>query len=87
MDQPERRSSRRQRTLKGALIAFNTGRSTIECVVRNMSDTGAKLQVSSVVGIPDVFELRLSDGARHPCRVVWRSLKELGVVFESSAAE
>ncbi len=78
----ERRSSQRQRTLKGGRIVFNGGRSTIECVVRNLSETGAKLKVNSILGIPDGFELLLSDGSRQRCRLVWRSMTEIGVAFE-----
>jgi hypothetical protein len=83
MDAPERRSSQRKRTLKGARIVFNAGHSTIECVVRNLSDTGAKLQISSVIGIPDSFELLLSDNSRRQCRVAWRTLQEMGVAFDA----
>ena len=66
---------------KGGRIVFNAGRSTIDCTVRNLSPRGAKLQVTSVIGIPDTFDLLLDGHARQPCRVAWRSLKELGVSF------
>jgi hypothetical protein len=82
MDDSERRAAPRKRTLKGGRIAFNAGQSTIECVIRNLSETGAKLHVSSVIGIPPTFELLLSDNSRRKCRVVWRSLQEMGVTFE-----
>ena len=83
MAQPEvdQRAVSRRTTLKGGRIAFNGGRSTVDCTVRNLSSKGAKLLVSSVVGIPDTFDLVLSDHSRQACRVKWRSLKELGVEF------
>jgi hypothetical protein len=77
----EQRALQRRSTLKGGKIAFNGGRSTIDCTVRNLSAQGAKLQVSSVVGIPDTFDLVLADHSRQPCRVIWRRLKEVGVEF------
>ena len=80
---PDNRQAERRRTLKGGRIVFNGGRSTIDCTVRNLSPRGAKLQVTSVVGIPDTFDLLLEGHAREPCRVVWRSLKELGVEFSA----
>ena len=80
---PENRHAARRRTLKGGRIVFNGGRSTIDCTVRNLASRGAKLQVTSVVGIPDTFDLLLEGHAREPCRVVWRSLKELGVEFSA----
>jgi len=78
---PENRQDQRRTTLKGGRIVFNAGRSTIDCKVRNLSSKGAKLQVTSVVGIPDTFDLVLDSDGRQPCRVVWRTLKELGVQF------
>lgn len=83
MAQPdvERRAALRRTTLKGGRIAFNGGRSTVDCTVRNLSAKGAKLLVNSVVGIPDTFDLVLADHSKQPCRVTWRSLKELGVEF------
>jgi hypothetical protein len=48
-----------------------------------VSSRGAKLQVNSVVGIPDTFDLMIDGNSRQPCRVVWRTLKELGVQFRT----
>ena len=79
----DNRQTQRHSTLKGGRIVFNAGRSTIDCKVRNLSSKGAKLQVTSVVGIPDTFDLLLEGTARQPCRVAWRTLKELGVEFRN----
>ena len=79
----ENRLTQRRLTLKGGHIVFNAGRSTIDCTVRNLSGKGAKLAVSSVVGIPDTFDLMLQGHTRQPCRVKWRRLKELGVEFRT----
>ena len=79
----EKRKTPRQRALKKGRIVFNANRSTMDCIVRNLSEGGAKLTVSSVMGIPDAFELIMSDGARHHCRVEWRTATELGVSFQA----
>ena len=79
----DNRQSPRRRILRSGRIVFNNGRSTIDATVRNLSARGAKLQVSSVVGIPDTFDLLLEGNSRQPCRVVWRTLKELGVEFRA----
>lgn len=84
-DVSENRSAQRHKTLKGARIVFNAGRSTIDCTVRNLSESGAKLDVTSVVGIPNSFDLQLGEQLR-PCRVAWRSLKQLGVEFQAPPA-
>jgi hypothetical protein len=78
----ERRTSQRNRVLKAATISFNQG-GGIDCTVRNLSTTGASLEVASLFGIPDDFILTIrGDHVQHPCRVVWRKQKRLGVIFK-----
>ena len=79
--QPEHRAAQRRTTLKTGHIVFNSGRSTFDCTVRNLSRQGAKLQVGSSIGIPETFELVLPSTARQPCKVVWRKAKEIGIEF------
>ena len=79
--QADNRGAPRRTTLKGGHIVFNGGRSTIDCTVRNLSRSGAKLLVASLIGIPDTFDLLLPNTHRQPCRVAWRRGKELGVEF------
>ena len=74
----------RQRVLKAGTIAF-TG-AGIDCTVRNLSETGAALEVASVVGIPTEFSLVIpSDNVNRKCRVVWRKLNRIGVAFDKDA--
>lgn len=80
----ERRAVIRHRTLKGGRIVTNSGFSTLQCTVRNLSEAGARLRISSVVGIPDTFELLLDDGQKFPCRSVWKTETEMGVTFDKS---
>ena len=80
-DTTEKRATERRRTLKGGRIIFNGGRSTIDCKVRNLSAQGARLEVPSVVGIPNTFDLQVGGDGLQGCRVAWRTLKELGVEF------
>ena len=73
-----KRASPRKRVLKAGTIEFGGG--AITCMIRNMSDTGAMLDVATPIGIPDHFILR-ADGCCMPCRVVWWKEKRIGVVF------
>ena len=76
----DRRTAPRRRILKSAKISFGGG--AIDCTVRNLSDTGAALDVISPVGIPDQFTLVIdSDNINSPCRVVWRKPHRIGVRF------
>ncbi|MDB5506073.1 MAG: pilus assembly protein PilZ [Devosia sp.] len=77
----ELRRAPRHRTLKKGHIIVSDGFSTIDCLVRNLSDTGAQLKVASVLGIPDSFPLKLSDGQTLQCRVAWKRETEIGVEF------
>jgi hypothetical protein len=51
----EKRISPRRRVLKAGTIEFNGG--AIDCMVRNLSTTGAALDVTSPIGIPQRFTL------------------------------
>ncbi len=65
-----------------AVIAYNGGQSRLACVIRNLSETGAKLEVASVNGIPMSFDLLTPGHRAQQCRVAWRSLRELGIEFQ-----
>jgi hypothetical protein len=67
--------------LKSGRIVFNDGRSTIDCLVRSRSPEGARLKVTSILGIPDQFELVVMNDPTRICSVVWRSATEIGVAF------
>jgi hypothetical protein len=74
----EHRIATRRRVLKSGKIEFGGG--AIDCTVRNLSDTGAALDVTSPVGIPAEFNL-VVNGTPRPCRVVWRKEKQIGITF------
>jgi hypothetical protein len=75
----DRRSSPRTKTLKGAQLFWPAG-SAVKCIVRNLSETGAKIEVHSPV--PATFDLVFDcDLSRHSCQVVWRKEPMMGVRF------
>jgi len=76
-----RRRQERHRTLKSGKIIFNHQTSVVDCTIRNVSDAGACLQVQSVVGIPESFDL-LMDDIKRPCNVKWRSANRMNVAFQ-----
>jgi methyl-accepting chemotaxis protein len=79
----ERRKSSRRKALKGARIIFNNGRGSVVCTVRNISDSGAKLHVESVLDVPSEFKLMFDDGSpSRQCFVKWRDSATLGVEFK-----
>ena len=70
-----------------ATIVFDGGRTRIACIIRNLSETGAKLEVLSgaVASIPRTFDLIVAQVRPQGCSVMWRSLKELGVQFHDAS--
>ena len=77
----DKRAAPRLRTLKGGSIEFGLA-AAIDCVIRNMSETGAALEVETPVGIPNDFTLLIKpELVRRNCRVVWLSAKRIGVLF------
>jgi hypothetical protein len=54
------------------------------CVLSDISDTGARLDVEDSKILPDRFMLLLSGtgSARRSCRVIWRAPHQIGVAFE-----
>jgi hypothetical protein len=77
----DERKTQRHRTLKGGKIVFNDRRSVFDCTVRNLSETGAKLAVTSTLGIPQRFALALTDGRNFDCEIAWHTETEIGVRF------
>jgi hypothetical protein len=56
---------------------------TINCVIRDMSISGAALDVTSHLDIPERFNLVFkADSTRIPCHIVWRKEKRIGVAFD-----
>ena len=77
---PDHRAAPRRRVLKMAKIEF--GGIEIDCLVRNLSATGAAIEVTSPLQCPIAFVLAIpSDGSVRHCHVVWRKGKRIGVKF------
>jgi hypothetical protein len=80
----ERRRFVRKRALLGGLIEF-PGRPTLECVIRDLSQAGARLRCDQPIALPDVVGLVIDrSGERRNARIVWRGETECGVVFEAN---
>jgi len=56
----------------------------IACMVMDLTNKGACLEVSSTVYVPRVFDLSFDTKCQscRSCRLVWRSDEKLGVSFE-----
>jgi hypothetical protein len=76
----ERRALARHKTFIKGRIYFNNRLSSMDCIVRDITDIGARLEASESVALPDAFELYLPTKDEHfRARVEWRKGSHLGV--------
>jgi len=77
-----RKTARRSTFVLGT-VTTPEGESITECFVRDISDSGARLQLRKDVPLPGSFVLALSkDGHdRRPCKTVWQLSIVAGVSF------
>ena len=82
----ERRIAQRQKSFLRGCIYFNNRRSAADCLIRDISDTGARLIFSSAIAIPDVVDLYIPQKEQTlRAQVQWRHGDELGVAFSPAA--
>lgn len=83
----ERRRKPRSRALLGARAVFNELFSTMDCRVRDLSATGARLRFGGPPLVPRWFELHLVErGERRRVERIWVSGQDMGVAFVAEAA-
>ena len=80
IDLQEARKTQRRPALDKGLIMF--GDISIGCVLRNVSEGGAALDIGSQVGIPDQFTLIILPQKKiYSCNVVRRKERRIGIQF------
>ena len=84
----EKRQARRQPLRYTAWVAL-TAEQRHGCVVSDVSDSGARIDVQDSKILPDCFILMLTSNgaARRFCRVMWRKPTQVGVQFVQSLAD
>jgi PilZ domain len=79
---PERRSDSRQKSFLQGRIFFNNRRTSVDCLVRDISEHGARLNFSCMTATPDVVELYIPNkNETYRAKVQWRNGNEIGVGF------
>lgn len=78
----EDRKEPRTRTYLGGKLVFGDYFS-IDCVVRDITDGGARVQVMTDQPVPDhIFLLELRSGIAYEAHVAWRRHPQIGLTFE-----
>ena len=82
----ELRSSPRYRTFKKGRVALNSVFSTIDAVIRDLSETGARFRLAQPTILPKTFDLIIFDAntdtytSKNAC-LRWQKGSEAGVEF------
>jgi hypothetical protein len=84
----DRRKHKRRVVNYPAWIALDTDELQ-DCMVLDISEGGAKLDIKGDDNTPELFALVLSKqgSPRRACRVVWRAVNQIGVQFEKPMAD
>jgi hypothetical protein len=79
----ERRSVSRQKSFLQGRIFFNNRRTSVDCLIRDFSERGARLKFSGMIATPDVMELYIPNKEEsYRAKVIWRNADEIGVGFD-----
>lgn len=79
---PKKRVAPRQRVLFGGKIIYGDGAFSVDCVIRDLSASGAKITLGQRVSIPaDVWFIDLHGGVAYGAQVAWRRTPYAGLRF------
>jgi len=82
----ERRKVTRHKSFLRGMIYFNNRRNVLDCLIRDMSSSGARLIFSDSVTTPDVLDLYIPQKEQTlRVHVIWRHGQEAGVSFAQVA--
>ena len=77
----ERRRLPREKILKSGIIVYDGGRKTMDCMLINYSEEGAKLRPLDALALPHNFELRIGRNAVYFCEFLRRNGCDIAVRF------
>jgi hypothetical protein len=78
----------RQRTFLKGTLYYDNRRASIECVVRDISDSGARLTFEHPITVPDNVELFIPQKQQTlRARVQRRGANEIGIAFEINRSD
>src|SRR5687768_12318486 len=79
----DKRTSPRLRSFLKGRVLFNGGQNSLDCLIRDMSSMGARLELSGSVTLPDRFDLYLPHrDETWRAHLQWRRGGQIGVAFD-----
>ncbi len=78
----ELRQDVRKRTFLRGRVIFNGGSASMDCLIRDLSANGARMELSETSTLPEVFDLFIPNkDATFRATLCWRRGGEVGVTF------
>jgi len=81
--QPENhRGARRNRVLMEGKVTYALGARSIDCTIRDLSETGARVRLSGPEPVPEtVVLIQMRSGVAYEAAVAWAKDRDLGLTF------
>ena len=84
----ERRTRARSKSFLQGRLYYNHRQSSVDCLVRDLTENGARLTFSDAVATPDIVELHIPNKDEiFRARIIWRSGGDVGVCFGKCALD
>jgi PilZ domain-containing protein len=84
----DRRQSPRDKVLYGGVAEINERGSTMDCVVRNVSEAGACVEFNQAAKLPEEMRLTISrKGRSFLARMIWRQANRVGLAFRTMVTD
>jgi hypothetical protein len=84
----DRRKNLRGKVFLGGVAGINERGSTMDCVVRNVSDAGACVEIDQGAKLPDEINLTIPHKGRSFLgRLIWRHADRVGLAFRTMVTD
>jgi hypothetical protein len=81
-DMEDRRHTPRHRTFLQGRVYYNSRRQSADCIIRELTDEGARLSFTDPVALPHAFELHIPNRDQTlRVETVWNHGTDVGVAF------
>ena len=78
----DKRNAERTETDQIGKIIYNNLMSVTDCKIADLSSTGCRITIESILGVPECFTLQIGNGGtKRECKVIWRKHYEMGIKF------
>jgi hypothetical protein len=80
----DRRERVRDKVFLGGVAEINDRGSTMDCVVRNFSETGACVEFDSAARLPEKMQITIArKGGAFIAEMIWRQANRVGLAFRT----